>query len=43
MYLTHSNSIYIYIVKPNATEEEINQIIDSDHQNQVFAQSVSTY
>lgn len=30
----------IRIVKPNATQEEIEQIIDSDQSNQVFTQSV---
>ncbi|KAI9245096.1 t-SNARE [Phascolomyces articulosus] len=30
----------IRIVKPNATEEEIDQIIGSDQQNQIFAQNL---
>jgi hypothetical protein len=39
--LIWNNTHPLYLVKPDATEQEIDQIIDSDDSTQVFTQSVS--
>lgn len=40
--LSHMCS-WIHIVKQDVTNEELDAIIDSDQQNQIFAQSVGIY